>query len=158
MLSFREAESRDVETLVGMLADDELGRQREQFADPIPDVYRAAFAAIDTDPNNELIVAEREGAVVGMLQLTFIPYLTYVGGWRALIEGVRVKASARGSGVGNAMFTWAISRARERGCHVVQLTTDKRRPDALRFYEKLGFAASHEGMKLHLDAPRASAG
>ena len=92
-----------------------------------------------------------DGRLVGVLQLTFIPYLTYMGGWRALIEGVRVSSDARSLGIGRQLIEWAIDRARERNCHLVQLTTDKSRPDALRFYEKLGFKASHEGMKLHLD-------
>lgn len=90
------------------------------------------------------------GQVVGVLQLTFIPYLTYQGGWRALIEAVRVDPKLRSTGLGTTMFQWAIERARERRCHLVQLTTDKARPDAKRFYENLGFVASHEGMKLHL--------
>ena len=117
---------------------------------PLPASYLAAFAAIDADPNNELVVATREGRVVAVLQLTFIPYLTYQGAWRALIEGVRVASSERSGGVGTALFEWAIARARERGCVMLQLTTDKARPDALRFYEKLGFVASHHGMKLKL--------
>ena len=92
------------------------------------------------------------GQIVGVLQLTFIPYLTYQGGWRGLIEGIRVAAGFRGQGIGRELFQWAIDRARQWGCHLVQLTTDKARPDALRFYESLGFRASHEGLKLHLDA------
>ena len=168
MLRFRPAVRDDVPTLVALLADDELGARRERFADPLPASYYDAFEALDRDPHNELVVAvvSREGKqggqtevgavrseelVVGMLQVTFIPYLTYQGGWRALIEGVRVAASHRGRGIGRRLFEWAIDRARHRGCHVVQLTTDKRRPDALRFYESLGFAATHEGMKLHLE-------
>ena len=87
---------------------------------------------------------------MGTLQLTFIPYLTYEGGWRAQIEAVRITSALRGDGLGHDLFAWAIDRARERGCHLVQLTTDKRRADARRFYEALGFTASHEGMKLHL--------
>lgn len=148
--SFRPARLGDVEGIVRMLADDALGSKRERYESPLPESYHAAFDAIDRDPNNELTVAESGGEVIGVLQLTFIPYLTYQGGWRALIEGVRVSSEMRGAGVGQAMFEWAIQRARERGCHVVQLTTDKARPDALRFYEALGFRASHEGMKLHL--------
>jgi GNAT superfamily N-acetyltransferase len=109
-----------------------------------------AFRAIDGDTNNELIVACRDGKAVGVLQLTFIPYLTYQGGWRALIEGVRVDSRTRSQGLGKALIEWAIARARERGCIMVQLTTDKTRADAKRFYEGLGFVASHEGMKLHL--------
>jgi GNAT superfamily N-acetyltransferase len=117
----------------------------------LPGSYYAAFEAIERDPNNELIVAETaDGQLAGMLQLTFIPYLTYRGGWRALVEGVRVVAQMRSRGVGRRLFEWAIERARERGCHMIQLTSDKARPDAIRFYESLGFVASHEGMKLHL--------
>ena len=95
-------------------------------------------------------MVEDDGRVIGVLQLTFIPYLTYRGGWRALIEGVRVDRRHRSAGIGRRLFEWAIARSRERGCHLVQLTSDKQRPDAIRFYESLGFAASHEGMKLHL--------
>ena len=109
-----------------------------------------AFRAIDADPNNELVVACRGERVVGVLQLTYLPSLTYRGGWRALIEGVRVASGERSQGSGKALFEWAIARARERGCHMAQLTTDKARPDARRFYESLGFVASHEGMKLRL--------
>ncbi|MDB6123069.1 MAG: family acetyltransferase [Pedosphaera sp.] len=133
-----------------MLADDPLGSQRERFSDPLPDSYYAAFDAISTDANNELIVAENDGAIVGVLQLTFIPYLTYQGSWRALIENVRVAANVRGRDIGSALMRWAIARAEERGCRLVQLTTDKSRTHAKRFYEKLGFHATHEGMKLSL--------
>ena len=87
---------------------------------------------------------------MGLLQLTFLPYLTYCGGWRAQIEGVRIAASERSQGLGRRMLEWAVERARARGCHLVQLATDKTRPQAKRFYETLGFVASHEGMKLHL--------
>lgn len=149
-LTFREACREDVPGLVAMLADDALGAQREQNTDPLPESYYQAFASIDDDPHNELVVATIGETIVGMLQLTFIPYLTYRGGWRALIEGVRVTSDQRGSGLGRKMLEWAIARAREKGCHLVQLTTDKSRPDALRFYETLGFIPSHEGMKLHL--------
>jgi GNAT superfamily N-acetyltransferase len=149
-LSFRRARSSDVPDIVRMLADDPLGARRERNETPLPDGYLRAFEAIDADPNNELIVADQDGRVVGVLQLTFIPSLTYQGGWRALIEGVRVDAPTRSQGLGRALFEWAIGRARARGCHLVQLTTDKARPDARRFYEGLGFVASHEGMKLSL--------
>lgn len=150
ILSFRPAARDDVRELVAMLADDALGAKREKYAAPLPDSYYLAFTAIEADPNNELIVALRGEEVAGMMQLTFIPYLTYQGGWRALIEGVRIRKELRGKGFGNQMFQHAIQRARERGCHMVQLTTDKSRSDALKFYESLGFKASHEGMKLHL--------
>ncbi len=150
LISFRSATSHDLPAIVSMLADDELGAKREDPSLPVSGPYISAFEAIDTDPNNELIVAIRDEQVVGVLQITFIPYLTYQGGWRALIEGVRVSKQARSSGIGRRMLDWAISRSRERNCILVQLTTDKLRPDALLFYENLGFAASHEGMKLRL--------
>jgi GNAT superfamily N-acetyltransferase len=149
-LSFRRAHLADVPAIVHLLADDPLGAMRERDETPLPESYARAFRAIDGDANNELVVACREDRVVGVLQITFIPYLTYQGGWRALIEGVRVDGRERSQGLGRAVFEWAIARARERGCHLVQLTTDKTRPDAKRFYEGLGFVASHEGMKLHL--------
>ena len=137
-----------------MLADDPLGAQREVYTDPLTAGYTDAFTAIDADPANELVVAVREGTPVGMLQITFIPSLTYQGGARALIEGVRVASDARSLGIGRAMLQWAIGRARDRGCMMVQLTTDRAREDALRFYQSLGFVPSHHGMKLHLKSPR----
>ena len=149
-LSFRLARAGDVPDIVRMLADDPLGSTRERFEQPLPEAYGQAFRAIDADANNELVVAVQDDRVVGVLQLTFIPYLTYQGGWRALIEGVRVASGTRSRGVGTALLECAIVRARERGCIMVQLTTDKARVDARRFYEALGFVASHEGMKLHL--------
>jgi GNAT superfamily N-acetyltransferase len=151
VLRFRRAARADVPAIVRLLADDPLGAERERFETPLPESYLRAFEAIDADPNNELVVTCLGERVAGVLQLTFIPYLTYQGGWRALIEAVRVDARLRSQGVGRQLFEWAIGRARERGCHLVQLTTDKSRADARRFYESLGFEASHEGMKLHLD-------
>lgn len=150
--SFRKAERSDLPHLVRMLADDPLGSKRERFEMPLPASYLEAFDTIAADPNNELIVACVDGRIVGMLQITFIPYLTYRGGWRALIEGVRIDSGVRSLGLGKALLQWAIARARERRCHMVQLTTDKTRPEAQRFYEALGFEATHEGMKLHLAA------
>lgn len=150
LTNFRRGSKDDVKFIVAMLADDELGREREDFQDPLPDLYLAAFEQIDQDPNQELIVVEEMGQVIGTLQLTFIPYLTYQGGIRAQIEAVRIHKDRRGDGLGEQMFKWAINRARERGAHLLQLTSDKKRPDALRFYEKLGFSSTHEGMKLHL--------
>ena len=149
-LEFRKARRADVAAIVRLLADDPLGAKRERYETPLPESYTRAFEAIDADPNNELVVACLEDEVVGVLQLTFIPYLTYQGGWRALIEAVRVDARHRSQGLGKAMFEWAIERSRDRRCHLVQLTTDKSRPEAKRFYESLGFTASHEGMKLRL--------
>ena len=134
-----------------MLADDELGATRERPEAPLPSSYMAAFEAIAKDPNNELVVAEVAGvAPAAVLQLSFTPYITHQGGWRATIEGVRVDREHRGSGLGRELVTWAIERARSRACHLVQLTTDKERHAAKRFYEGLGFVASHEGMKLKL--------
>lgn len=146
---FRRATRADVPHIVALLADDALGAKRERFEDPLPQSYYRAFEQIDGNPHHELIaVTDDTGKVVGTLQLSFLPYLTYQGGTRAQIEAVRVASHLRGSGLGTQVFEWAIARAREYGCHLVQLTTDKSRPDALRFYEKLGFKASHEGMKL----------
>ena len=149
-LTFRIARAEDLSELVRMLADDPLGSRREVWSVPVGIGYTEAFAAIEADPNNELVVGVIDEVIVGMLQLTFIPYLTYQGRWRALIEGVRVSSSVRSQGVGAAMLQWAIERARLRHCVMVQLTTDRVREEALRFYERLGFAPSHHGMKLHL--------
>jgi len=149
-LIFRTAVLTDIEYLVSMLADDELGASREDSSRPLNQNYLNAFGEIDGDANNELIVVESNGEVVGMLQLTFIPYLTYVGSWRCLIEGVRIHAKHRGQGLGAQFFKWAIARAKARKCKIVQLTSDKGRPAALRFYESLGFKATHEGFKLKL--------
>jgi GNAT superfamily N-acetyltransferase len=148
--SFRIATAADLPAIVKLLANDPLGALRERNTVPLPASYASAFAAIERDPNQELWVACADAAVVGVLQVTFIPYLTYQGGWRALIEGVRVAAEMRSRGLGRTLFEWAIGRARARGCHMVQLTSDKSRPDAIRFYRSLGFVASHEGMKLML--------
>lgn len=135
-----------------MLADDDLGKLREDFHDPLPEKYYQAFANIDGDPNQELMVVENEKQeVIGTFQMSFIPYLTYQGGIRAQIEAVRIRKDVRGQGLGEKMFRWAIQRAQERKAHLLQLTTDKKRPDAFRFYENLGFKATHEGMKLHFD-------
>jgi GNAT superfamily N-acetyltransferase len=150
--TFRRAERADVEPIVRLLADDVLGAKRERYVLPLPPSYFAAFDAIAADPNNELLVACRDGAVAGVLQVTYTPGLTYQGGWRATIEGVRVDARIRSAGLGRALIEHAIECARSRGCHLVQLTTDKARPDARRFYEAIGFVATHEGMKLRLEA------
>lgn len=145
----RKALRRDVQAIIAMIALDPLGSKREKFEDPLPEVYYKAFEVIDSDPHQELMVYESDsGKVIGVFQLSFIQYLTYQGGVRAQIEGVRVHKDIRGQGLGEEMFRWAINRAKEKGAHLLQLTTDKQRPDALRFYEKLGFVPSHEGMKL----------
>ena len=148
--AFRQAARADLPDIVRMLADDPLGTSREEYCSPLPASYYGAFDAIERDPNNELVVAEVEGRVVGVLQLTFLPSISHQGGWRAQIEGVRVDRSVRSSGIGRRLLAWAIERARSKGCHLVQLTSNKTRTDAIRFYESLGFVASHEGMKLQL--------
>lgn len=148
--AFRAARRDDVPAIVALLAADSIGATRESTDGPTPDTYFDAFDAIEADPNNELFVVDRGGAVVGCLQLTYIPGLSRGGMTRALIEAVRVAESERGHGLGRRLFEWAIERARARGCGLVQLTTDKKRVDAHRFYESLGFVASHEGMKLSL--------
>ena len=150
-VNFRRALRADLPPIVRMLADDPLGSKRETYASPLPACYSTAFEAIDRDPNNELVVAETaDGTLVGVLQITFIPYLSHRGGWRALVEGVRVAGEFRSRGIGRQLLQCAIRRAKDRGCHMVQLTTDKTRSDAMRFYGRLGFVASHEGLKLHL--------
>jgi GNAT superfamily N-acetyltransferase len=150
-MKFRKAKREDVKSIIELLANDDLGRLREDCSDPLPRKYYEAFENINNDPNQELIVAEdQNNEIIATLQLSFIQYLTYQGGIRAQIEAVRTREDQRGRGVGKELFTWAINRATERGAHVVQLTTDKKRPDALRFYEALGFVGSHDGMKLHL--------
>ena len=147
----RRARREDVAAIVAMLADDPLGATREDARVPLPAAYAEAFDVIDADANNELVVATFEEAVIGVLQLTLLPSLTYRGSWRAHVEGVRVARAHRSRGVGGILLNWAVARARERRCVMLQLTTDKARPEALRFYEDLGFRASHEGMKLRLD-------
>ncbi len=149
-MTFRKANKQDVIEIVRMIANDKLGVLREDFQEPLPEKYYQAFNNINSDPNQELIVVEDDDQeIIGTLQLSFIQYLTYQGGIRAQIEAVRIREDQRGKGIGEKMFLWAIEKSKERGAHLLQLTTDKKRPEALRFYEKLGFVASHEGMKLH---------
>ena len=151
MLTFRLATRSDVPAILELLADDEVSRARDGAVSEAADAaHWAAFDAIDADPRNELIVVEQDGVPVGTFQLTFIPSLSRGGSQRMIIEAVRVRGDLRGRGVGRQMMAWALDRGRERGCRLAQLTTDKRRTDAHRFYESLGFVASHEGMKLAL--------
>ena len=149
-LIFRPAIASDLAGIVAMLADDELGQQREDPSTALNQKYSDAFAAIDHDSNQLLAVVEEDGILLGCLQITFIPGLSRLGMWRGQIESVRVAAGHRGEGLGRKMFEWAINECRSRGCGLVQLTTDKSRADASKFYESLGFKASHEGMKLTL--------
>ena len=151
MLTFRLAARSDVPAILELLADDEVSRARDGAISEAGDAaHWAAFDAIDADPRNELIVVEEDGVPVGTFQLTFTPSLSRGGSERMTIEAVRVRSDRRGGGVGRQMMAWALDRGRERGCRLAQLTTDKRRTDAHRFYESLGFVASHEGMKLAL--------
>jgi len=149
-MTFRKATEKDVASIVEMLADDALGQTRENFKIPLPQEYLDAFTNINHDSNQELIVVEDDALeIIGTMQLSFIQYLTYRGGVRAQIEAVRIRKDKRGQGLGKTMFEWAINRAKSRKAHVLQLTTDKRRPKAIAFYENLGFTATHEGMKMH---------
>ncbi|MBP2833407.1 GNAT family N-acetyltransferase [Aquimarina sp. U1-2] len=147
---FRKAIIEDLPVLIKMIANDDLGQTREYYTIPLPEEYRIAFENIDKDPNQELIVIEdKNSEIIGTLQLSFIQYLTYKGGIRAQIEAVRIREDMRGKRIGQQLFDWAIRRAKEKGAHLLQLTTDKKRLDAIEFYKKLGFQNSHEGMKLH---------
>ena len=179
-LNFRKALIDDLPAIVRMLADDFLGAQRERFEDPLPESYFKAFHEIESDPNNELIVAvlseppavaggltqsidtsnpqkEAEAtrtlahqSVVGTMQLIFTPSISFQGGKRCTVESVRVDTAYRGNGIGRRMMLWAIERAKEKNCISMQLTTNNDRPDAHRFYAELEFSTTHVGMKLKL--------
>jgi ribosomal protein S18 acetylase RimI-like enzyme len=148
---FRKAERNDVPAIVRLLADDTLGAKRERVEDPLPQSYALAFDAMSRETWNEMIVGERGGRIVACLQLSITHGLARQGRVRATIEAVRVASDLRGQGLGERLVAFAIARAREAGAGLVQLTTDKSRKDAHRFYDRLGFKASHEGMKLELD-------
>ncbi|SCL50141.1 Predicted N-acetyltransferase YhbS [Micromonospora citrea] len=145
---FREAVRADLPAVLALLADDVLGRSRD-FTE-VDAAYEKAFADISADPRNQFIVADADGELVGCMQLTYIPGLSRHGAERQLVESVRVRSDLRGQGLGRQMMVWAVDQAKQRGCALVQLTTDKSRPDAHRFYVGLGFTPSHEGMKLSL--------
>jgi len=149
-IQFRQATQEDLPAIVQILAEDELGVGRERFETPLPPTYYTAFETIESDPNQEIIVVELDREIVGTLQLMFLPSLSYQGGTRAQIESVRVLQRLRGQGIGADMMRWAMERARQRGCHLMQLTSHKSRVDAHQFYEKLGFVMSHVGMKIEL--------
>ncbi len=149
-LKFRQANREDLAEIVRMLADDFLGTTRERFANPLPESYTKAFEEIDADKNNELIVAEKDGEIIGTLQITFTPSISFQGGKRATVESVRVDEKYRGQGIGKELMLWAIERARKENCVAIQLTTNAERTNAHRFYENLGFKASHTGIKLFL--------
>ncbi|GAA0372493.1 GNAT family N-acetyltransferase [Bacillus horti] len=149
-MEFRKATKRDLNEIVRMLADDELGAKREKYEEPLPEAYYHAFTAIEEQVGNQIILAVEGESILGCLQLTIIPGLARQGMKRAQIEGVRVDKEHRGKKVGETLFKKAIELAKSEGCGLVQLTTNKARTDAHRFYDKLGFTSSHEGMKLNL--------
>lgn len=149
-LKFRRAIREDLPEIVRMLADDLLGSTRERFENPLPESYVKAFDEIEADKNNELIVAKTGSKIVGTLQITFTPSISFQGGKRATVEAVRVDETYRGQGIGKQLMLWAIECAKAQNCFVVQLTTNAERRDAHRFYENLGFGGSHLGMKLYL--------
>ncbi len=147
--NIRRAEKRDLPLIVKLLADDLLGAQREDNTMPPNSLYLKAWDNISKNNNSEIFVVEDQGKVVGVAQLDYLQYLTYQGGRRTQIEGVRVHREYRNKGIGKKLFQFLIEKARQNDCHLVQLTTDITRPDALKFYESLGFVQSHIGMKLH---------
>jgi ribosomal protein S18 acetylase RimI-like enzyme len=147
MVEFRRAKHTDLQAIIALLAEDELGASREDTSLPVPEAYQKAFAAIDADPNQYLTVITDNGSLIGTFQITIIPNISRLGALRAQIEGVRIAASHQGKGLGQQAFEWAFDYCRSRGCILVQLTSDKTRTEALRFYEKLGFVASHVGFK-----------
>jgi ribosomal protein S18 acetylase RimI-like enzyme len=147
---FRSARREDLRAILELLNDGKVANILERIEDPLPKVYDDAFAAIEADPNQRLIVGEIDGLIVASLQLTFIPGIAHQGAWRAQVEAVRVAPELRGQKIGEAIMRHVVALARERGCALIQLTTNKARDDAHRFYRRLGFVASHEGMKLRL--------
>jgi GNAT superfamily N-acetyltransferase len=150
-LIHRRAKLDDLKEIVSLLADDKLGRTREQASSEVAESYLDAFAKINGDPNQYLMVIENDGEVIGTCHLTLMPSLTFSGSTRLQIEAVRVNSSIRGQNLGQQMIEFAINWGFDHGATIIQLTTNKERPDALRFYEKLGFKATHEGMKLYLE-------
>lgn len=149
-INFRKAEPSDLPKIIALLADDPLGKSRETFTDPILPCYTEAFTKIQNDPNQALMVILQKEEIIATFQLTLLHYLNRMGSSRVLLESVHVKESARNKGVGNQIIQWSVSWAKAQGANILQLTSDKQRPDAIRFYERHGFVASHEGFKLHL--------
>ena len=149
-VKFRQAILQDLNKIVNLLADDELGTVREDTSVPLNQAYFSAFDAIKKDPNNQLIVAVSADKIAGILQLTFIPNLSYKGRWRAHIEAVRIHKNFRSLGLGQQIIQHAVDLARKKNCHLVQLTSNKSREKAIDFYRKLGFVDSHEGFKYPL--------
>ena len=149
-LLFRDATRADLPAIVQLLWDDETARHREDPTEPLDPRYIAAFEAIHADPNQRLIAAELDGCIIGTMQLSFLPGLSFRGSWRGLIEAVRIASDLRGQRLGEAMILWAVDQCRARDCKLVQLASTATRTAAHRFYARLGFVQSHVGMKLHL--------
>jgi ribosomal protein S18 acetylase RimI-like enzyme len=149
-LVFREASLKDLEAIIALLFEDQFGQTRENPSTPLSASYLKAFSKISGNPNDELLVAELNHQVIGVMQITYLQHLTFQGGLVAHIEGVRIKKEHQKKGFGQQMFQWAIKRAKNQGCHRIQLMTDKRRSESKKFYEQLGFSATHEGMKLYI--------
>lgn len=147
-LTFRNAYERDIATVLGLCHGGAVDPSRYPPLDLSNPAYLAAFKAIDTDPNHRLIVAERDGEIIGTIQISFIPSLPDEGSYRGLLENIHVRADQRGKGTGSNMIKWAIEQCRNKGCWLVQLTSNKARADAHRFYSTLGFKPTHEGFKL----------
>jgi GNAT superfamily N-acetyltransferase len=149
-LSYRDATAADLPFIIGLVVEDSVVATGDNPADAMHDDYLRALAAIEADPNQEMWIVERDGEPVGCFQLSYLPGLMRRGMWRGLIEVVHVSAPRRSLGIGSEMMQWAIERCRARGCGMIQLTSNKKRLDAHRFYERLGFLQSHEGFKLYL--------
>jgi len=149
MLTYRHATPEDLPFIVGLIVEDAVVATNDSVADANHADYAAALRAIDADPNQEMFVAEDAGKAIGCFQLSYLPGLMRRGMWRGMIEVVHVSESERNRGYGSQMMRWALERCRERGCGMVQLTSNKKRTDAHRFYERLGFSRSHEGFKYY---------
>ena len=149
-ITIRIATINDLPAIVKLIADDNIVGKREEYREPLPEKYLDAFEIIDAEPNNDLIVVESSNKILGTLQITYIPYIINKGEWRAVIEAVMVSKNFTGMGIGTKMLKWAIKKAKQRNCCMVQITTNKHRLDTHRFYERLGFKTTHEGMKLEL--------
>lgn len=149
-MRFRLATRADLPEIVRLLADDHLGGSRERYIDPLPAEYGAAFDGLQKIGAEVILALDDAGRVIGCLQLLVLPGLGSLGKQRAQIEAVRIESALRGKGLGSQLIAHAIARARERGCKLVQLTSDNSRQGAHRLYERLGFKASHVGMKLPL--------
>jgi GNAT superfamily N-acetyltransferase len=154
MVTYRDATAADLPGIIRLLAEDQIGGRQDDPSEPLDPVYAAAFAAIDSDTNQRLIVAEIDGEIVGTMQLSYLPGLLNRGAWRGQIEAVRIAGDRRGQGLGAAMIDWAVKQCRARGCFMAQLTSNNDRVAAHRFYERLGWQKSHAGFKLYLTEDR----